>query len=182
MLFGGALADRLPQRRVLVVSDIVRAAGLLCIGGLALADALAYWQLVLGALVVGVGDAFFIPAYSALVPRIVALAVAGATGSAAMALWGTLLQRRVPEMLRGRVSSLDFFVSIALLPIATAVAAPAATAFGVEAVFAAAGVGPLVAALAIIGLARLDRDELGHPLHHPADRRRCATACAIANA
>ena len=42
-----------------------------------------------------------------------ALFVVGATYSAAMVIWGTLLQRRVPDGLRGRVSSLDFFVSLA---------------------------------------------------------------------
>jgi hypothetical protein len=34
--------------------------------------------------------------------------VVGFTGSAAMVIWGTLLQRRVPPHLLGRVSSLDF--------------------------------------------------------------------------
>ena len=111
----------------------------------------------------------------------VALFVVGATYSAAMVIWGTLLQRRVPEGLRGRVSSLDFFVSIALLPIATAVAAPAGTAVGVDAAFAAAGIGPFLAALAVIGFARLDRGELCHPLDVPDGRRPCATGCATAD-
>jgi hypothetical protein len=62
-----------------------------------------------------------------------ALFVVGATYSSAMVIWGTLLQRRVPEDLRGRVSSLDFFVSLALMPVSMAIAGPAGTAFGITA-------------------------------------------------
>ncbi|HEY6690449.1 MAG TPA: luciferase family protein [Rubrobacter sp.] len=57
-----------------------------------------------------------------------------ATYSAAMVIWGTLLQRRVPEGLRGRVSSLDFFVSLVLMPVSMAIAGPAGAAFGLTAV------------------------------------------------
>jgi hypothetical protein len=42
-----------------------------------------------------------------------------------MVIWGTLLQRRVPPHLLGRVSSLDFFVSLALMPVSMALAGPA---------------------------------------------------------
>lgn len=96
-----------------------------------------------------------------------ALFVVGASFSAATVIWGTLLQRRVPDGLRGRVSSLDFFVSLALTPVSMALAGPAATAFGVTTVFLVAGIVPgCLAALAIF-LPRLDRDELAHPLDRP---------------
>ena len=98
----------------------------------------------------------------------VALFVVGATYSAAMVIWGTLLQRRVPEGLRGRVSSLDFFVSLALMPVSMAVAGPAGAAFGLTAVFLVAGIVPVLLAAAAILFPRLDRDELAHPLDHPA--------------
>jgi predicted MFS family arabinose efflux permease len=92
----------------------------------------------------------------------------GAAYSAATVIWGTLLQRRVPEGLRGRVSSLDFFVSLALMPVSMAVAGPAGAAFGVAAVFLVAGTLPaFLAALAIL-VPRLDRDELANPLDRPA--------------
>ena len=55
----------------------------------------------------------------------VALFAVGAAISAATVIWGTLLQRRVPDGLRGRVSSLDFFVTLTLMPISMAVAGPA---------------------------------------------------------
>jgi MFS family permease len=97
-----------------------------------------------------------------------ALSVVGATYSAAMVIWGTLLQRRVPDGLRGRVSSLDFFVSLALMPVSMAIAGPAGAAFGLTAVFLVAGIVPVLLAVAAILLPRLDRDELAHPLDHPA--------------
>ena len=98
----------------------------------------------------------------------VALFVVGATYSAAMVIWGTLLQRRVPEGLRGRVSSLDFFVSLALMPVSMAVAGPAGATFGLAAVFLVAGVVPVLLAAAAILVPRLDLDELAHPLDPPA--------------
>ena len=97
-----------------------------------------------------------------------ALFVVGATYSAAMVIWGTLLQRRVPEGLRGRVSSLDFFVSLALMPVSMAIAGPAGAVFGIAAVFVVAGIVPGFLAVAAIVIPRLDRDELTHPLDHPA--------------
>jgi MFS family permease len=97
-----------------------------------------------------------------------ALFVVGATYSAATVIWGTLLQRRVPEGLRGRVSSLDFFVSLALMPVSMALAGPAGAAFGVAVVFLVAGIVPTFLAAAAILIPRLDRDELANPLDHPA--------------
>ena len=96
-----------------------------------------------------------------------ALLIVGATYSAAMVIWGTLLQRRVPEGLRGRVSSLDFFVSLALMPVSMAIAGPAGAVFGITAVFIIAGIVPVFLAVAAIVIPRLDRDELDHPLDHP---------------
>ena len=103
---------------------------------------------------------------SALWIVLAALFVVGATFSAATVIWGTLLQRRVPEALRGRVSSLDFFVSLGLMPVSMAVAGPAGAVFGVTAVFLVAGILPTFFAAAAILLPRLDRDELAHPLDH----------------
>jgi MFS family permease len=91
-------------------------------------------------------------------------AVVGATGSAAMVIWGTLLQRRVPDHLRGRIASLDFFVSLLLMPVSMALAGPAGSWFGVTAVFVVAGVGPAVVSFAVIWFGRMRSDELAHPL------------------
>src|SRR6478736_6729580 len=47
--------------------------------------------------------------------------VIGFTDGAGMVIWGTLLQRRVPREMLGRVSSLDFFVSLAFMPVSFAI-------------------------------------------------------------
>src|SRR5687768_7515839 len=50
-------------------------------------------------------------------PMVLAGGVMGAVFQAGMVIWGTLLQRRVPPALLGRVSSLDFFVSLSFMPL-----------------------------------------------------------------
>lgn len=90
--------------------------------------------------------------------------VVGVTFSGASVIWGTLLQRRVPPAMLGRVSSLDFFVSLALMPISMAVAGPVGEAIGYGAVFLVAALVPPVLAVIAIVAARLPRDEIAHPL------------------
>ncbi len=93
-----------------------------------------------------------------------ALFVFGATGSVGMVIWGTLLQRRVPRHLLGRISSLDFFVSLALMPVSMALAGPAAEVLPIWLIFAVAGgVCPIMAVVAMV-VARMPADELAHPL------------------
>jgi MFS family permease len=90
--------------------------------------------------------------------------VVGAAFGAPMVIWGTLLQRRVPAHLLGRVSSLDFFVSLSLMPISMALAGPIAELIGLQTTFLIAGAIPgMIAAVAIVW-ARLPQDELAHPL------------------
>jgi hypothetical protein len=55
-------------------------------------------------------------------------------------IWFTLMQRLVPSHLLGRVSSLDWMISIAGVPLSFAIVGPAADAFGVDATLIAAGV------------------------------------------
>ena len=45
-------------------------------------------------------------------------------------IWTTMLQQLVPRNLLGRVSSLDWFVSVGLVPVSYALTGPAADAFG----------------------------------------------------
>ena len=61
---------------------------------------------------------------------IAAGAVMGATFQAGMVIWGTLLQRRVPPALLGRVSSLDFFVSLSFMPLSMALAGTVSEVIG----------------------------------------------------
>ncbi|MEE2031468.1 MFS transporter [Rhodococcus chondri] len=93
-----------------------------------------------------------------------AVFVVGALFSAPTVIWGTLLQRRVPPHLLGRVSSLDFFVSLVFMPVSMAIAGPVALAVGLAPAFLLAGTLPIVLAAAAIVAARMPRDELEHPL------------------
>ena len=110
---------------------------------------------------VGIMDSFWAVA--------AALFVFGATGGVGMVIWGTLLQRRVPPHLLGRVSSLDFFVSLALMPVSMALAGPAAEVVPLWLIFLVAGtVCPVMAVVAML-VARMPADELAHPLSGGAE-------------
>ena len=105
-----------------------------------------------------------------------ALFIFGATGSVGMVIWGTLLQRRVPPHLLGRVSSLDFFVSLALMPVSMALAGPAAEVLPIWLIFlVAGGVCPIVAVVASI-VAKMPQDELAHPLDRAPEVERATAA------
>jgi MFS family permease len=90
--------------------------------------------------------------------------VMGLAFAAPMVIWGTLLQRRVPPELLGRVASLDFFVSVSLMPVSMALAGPVSELIGLQATFALAGTVPVVAAVVATLWARLPQDEIAHPL------------------
>lgn len=79
-------------------------------------------------------------------------------------IWGTLLQRRVPRHMLGRISSLDFFVSLALMPLSMALAGPLAEVLSLQVIFTAAGILTLVFGLIAIFAARMPQDEIAHPL------------------
>ena len=68
----------------------------------------------------------------------IALAV-GALEAAGTVVWATLKQRLVPGPLLGRVSSLDWFVSTALMPLSFAITPAAVSILGVRATFVGAG-------------------------------------------
>ncbi len=93
----------------------------------------------------------------------------GAMYAAPGVIWGTLLQRRVPPALLGRAASLDFFVSMALLPVSMALAGPAAQLFGLTPTLIVAGAVPLALAVLTLFLGRMPRDEIDHPLRPAND-------------
>lgn len=97
-------------------------------------------------------------------PVVLSAFVMGSLFSAPMVIWGTLLQRRVPPDLLGRVASLDFFVSVSLMPVSMALAGPVSEAIGLRTTFTVAGLVPVVVAVVAIVWARLPQDELAHPL------------------
>ena len=133
-----AMASMRMPRRYLTVMNLLWGFG--CLPFLAIAWAEAVWQVVGAALVMG------------------------ALFSAPMVIWGTLLQRRVPPALLGRVASLDFFISVSLMPVSMALAGPLSEAIGVRATFTIAAVVPAVAAVVATLWARLPADEVANPL------------------
>lgn len=67
-------------------------------------------------------------------------------------VWATLKQRHVPRELLGRVSSLDWLISISLLPLSYALTAPAAAAVGVRPTLVVAGLAGAAVTLAALFL------------------------------
>jgi transmembrane secretion effector len=70
LLFAGALVDRLPRRLVVLAADLMRGGAITALAVLAAAHALTVTELVCLSVVVGVGDAFFYPAYKAIMPEL----------------------------------------------------------------------------------------------------------------
>jgi MFS transporter, DHA3 family, tetracycline resistance protein len=89
----------------------------------------------------------------------------GVTDGAGMVIWGTLLQRRVPTEMLGRVSSLDFFVSLAFMPVSFAIVGPLSKVVPMETIFLVAGLAPVAFAAVAMHAARMRRDEVANPLH-----------------
>ena len=78
-------------------------------------------------------------------------------------IWSTLMQVRVPVALRGRVSSLDWLVSVGLTPVSFALTGPVAAAAGAGPVLLVAGlvtgIGTIAMLYLVPGLRERDRDD-----------------------
>ncbi len=70
LIFAGALVDRLPRRLVVLAADVLRGGAVVALTLLILAHALNVTELVGLSAAVGVGDAFFYPAYQAIMPEL----------------------------------------------------------------------------------------------------------------
>lgn len=67
-LGAGVVADRIERRKVLIASDLVRCAVQIVAGVLLVSGNAEWWHLALLAFVFGIGDAFFMPAMTGLLP------------------------------------------------------------------------------------------------------------------
>jgi hypothetical protein len=75
-------------------------------------------------------------------------------------VWATIKQRHVPGHMLGRVSSLDWLISIGLLPVSFALTAPLSATFGVRATLIGAGLAGAAATLGgllLPGMRAVDR-------------------------
>ena len=71
LLLGGVIADRFDRRRVMILSDVIRAVAVGAMGALAVTGSLELWHLYALAALYGAGDALFPPAFGATVPHLV---------------------------------------------------------------------------------------------------------------
>ncbi len=71
LLVGGTFSDRYDRRRLMVGADLLRAAALGAMTALAFAGVLELWHIALLVAFLGVGDAFFNPASTAIIPDLV---------------------------------------------------------------------------------------------------------------
>jgi MFS family permease len=71
ILFGGVWADRLPRHRIMVVTDLTRAALHTLLAVLIFAGDVPVWQLCVIEAMFGAAMAFFQPAYTGLIPQTV---------------------------------------------------------------------------------------------------------------
>jgi DHA3 family tetracycline resistance protein-like MFS transporter len=71
VLVGGALADRYDRRRLMIGADLLRGAAVAGMAALSLAGTLELWHVAVLIFFVGMGDAFFNPASTAIVPDVV---------------------------------------------------------------------------------------------------------------
>ena len=87
------------------------------------------------------------------------LAVYGASIGVGMVIWGTVLQEHVPLEMLGRVASLDFFISIAFMPLSIALTGLLSRHIDTDHLFIVAGLVPLATAilLAVLGQLRTPR-------------------------
>ena len=103
----------------------------------------------------------------------VACLLFNALETAGLIVWATIKQRHVPGSMLGRVSSLDWVISIGLLPLSFALTAPVAALVGVRATLIGAAVIGAVFTLGAIFMPGMRAIE-GLAAEVPEDRR-CTT-------
>jgi DHA3 family tetracycline resistance protein-like MFS transporter len=93
-------------------------------------------------------------------------------------IWATAKQKHVPAALLGRVSSLDWLISIGLLPLSFALTGPVTEAIGVRTTLVGAGVLGAAVTLAGLLLPRMREIEGAAPLARPEVARELSASSA----
>jgi MFS family permease len=128
LVFGGVWADRLPRQGLIIVSDLARTALHTILGILILTGHPAVWLIAVIEALFGIGQAFFQPAYSGLVPQLVpedeisaAQALSGASQNLALVLGPALATVLVLTIGAGETFLLDastfLFGALLLIPV-----------------------------------------------------------------
>jgi hypothetical protein len=89
--------------------------------------------------------------------------VAGAGTAVGNAIWGTMMHRRIPRSLLGRVTSIDWMFSLSLMPVASAACGLIAGAVGARGTLAGAGLAAGAATLLFLVIPALRAPELESP-------------------
>jgi hypothetical protein len=114
-------------------------------------------------------------ASTAIWQLMLASAIFNGLETAGTIVWATTKQRHVPTALLGRVSSLDWLISVGLLPLSFALTGPVSDTIGARTTLISAGIlGAIVtlAALYVPGMRTLDeRAERAHRRRLAVDRR-----------
>jgi MFS family permease len=71
VLLGGVVADRFDRRHVMIASDIMRGISMLGMGALSVTGQIELWHVYVLVAIYGSGEAFFGPAFGAIVPQVV---------------------------------------------------------------------------------------------------------------
>lgn len=127
-LLGGLAVDRYSRQKIMLAADVLRSLLTLGISWLAASQRLELWHIYVASVIFGGVEAFFLPAYSALLPQIIptdlrpsanALTTLSAelTGLAGPSLGALLIAGGGPAWAFG-LDGLSFFISaICLLPL-----------------------------------------------------------------
>src|SRR5690349_23939394 len=70
VLVGGIAADRIPQRTIIIAVEVVNLVAVTTVAVLGLLGVLQVWHMAVASTALGIAAAFFFPAYSAYLPRI----------------------------------------------------------------------------------------------------------------
>jgi hypothetical protein len=140
LLLGGVLVDRLPRIRLMLVSDLLRGGVVFLIALLSFQQWLELWQIFVMSAIFGIVQAFFYPAYTALIPELVP-----------------------PEMLPSANSLKSISIDAAQF-IGPAIGALIIALGGTPLAFALDGVSFVISALCLVALPRMPA------LHQPGEK------------
>jgi MFS family permease len=92
LLIGGALADRLSRRRMMIFADLLRLGAVAALAAIDATGNLTFPVIVAVATVVGLGDGLFYPAFGGIVPLLVEQSrLASANSLIGVARWGSFM-------------------------------------------------------------------------------------------
>jgi MFS family permease len=123
VLFGGVLADRVPQDRILLGVEATKALLVGALAALSLTGTLRLWHLVVVAVVVGATEGFFYPAYSALLPNVLPTEHLLAANGVEGVLRPAVMQAAGPALAGAAIAALSPGLALALVAASQVLAA-----------------------------------------------------------